>query len=59
MAFVLGDERRDEGVHAVDDADHVHLERPFPIVQVVLPDVALGAGADGGVVADHVDGAEA
>ena len=45
---------RHEGVDAVDDAAQVHGEGPAPVVERVLPDLALGADADAGVVAQHV-----
>jgi len=47
--------RREERVHPVDDTEHVHIEAPPPVVEVVLPDRPLGARADAGVVAQQVD----
>ena len=44
---------RHEGVDAVDDAPHVDREGPLPVVELVLPHPALGAGADAGVVAQR------
>ncbi len=58
VTLVLRDERRHERVDPVDDPEHVHVDRPLPVVEVVLPHVALGARADTGVVADHVHATE-
>ena len=53
-----GDHGGHEGVDAVDDAVHVDVERPTPIVELVFPQRPLGAGTDAGVVAEKVDGTE-
>ena len=53
----LGQHGRHEGVDAIDDPHHVDVERPAPVVDVMLPDVAFGSRPDAGVVAHHVHGA--
>lgn len=53
-----GDHAGDEGLDAVEDPPHVDGEGPFPVIGLVLPHPALGAGADARVVAEHVHGAE-
>ena len=57
VALVLGHQESDEGPDAVDHPQHVDVDPPPPVGQVVLPHVALGDGAGAGVVAHHVDGA--
>jgi hypothetical protein len=52
--FTPGDHPGHERLDAVEDAPHVDGEGPLPVVRVVLPHPALGAGADTGVVAQHV-----
>ena len=59
MTVVLRQQQRDEGLDPMNDADHVDVDPPPPVGQVVLPHVALGDGARAGVVADHVDRAVA
>ena len=48
----------EEGVHSIDHAEDVHVQRPLPVVHVVFPEVARRTGTNGRVVADHMDGAE-
>src|SRR4051812_22750535 len=52
--LALREDRRHEGVDAVDDAPQVDGEGPPPVVQLVFPDRTLRAGADARVVADDV-----
>ena len=53
-----GDHGGHEGVDAVDDAIDVDVERPTPIIHLVLPERPFRTGADAGVVAEQMDGAE-
>jgi hypothetical protein len=43
----------------VDHPVDVDVERPPPIIELVLPERSLGPGTDAGVVAEEVDGAVA
>jgi hypothetical protein len=53
--LALLQQHRDERLDAVDHTPDVDRQSPLPVAQLVLPHRALGAGADPGVVADHVD----
>ena len=54
VALVLRHQQGDESLDPVDDAEHVDVDAPLPVGQVVLPQVTLGDAARPGVVAHHV-----
>ena len=57
VAFALLDQLRSEGRDSVHDAHHVHVDHPAPVFEASLQD--RSDRCDAGVVANHVDGAEA
>src|SRR5579884_2719718 len=59
MPFALLEQDGHEGLDAMDHAQHIDVDAPAPVDQVVLPHVALGDRAGAGVVAHHVHRAEA